>query len=74
LRELFRASGLLLFVMLRKVGKFVLLAFVIYIVIQAPAESGDVVTTVGRTAARGFEFTADMVVHFLRDHDFLQGG
>jgi hypothetical protein len=59
---------------LKKISFFLVMAFLLYMWLSAPAASGEVVETVGQTAASGFESARDWVVDFMRDHEFMQGG
>jgi hypothetical protein len=59
---------------LKKISFFLVMAFLLYMWLSAPAASGEVVETVGQTAASGFEIARDWVVDFMRDHEFMQGG
>jgi hypothetical protein len=59
---------------LKKISFFLVMAFLLYMWLSAPAASGQVVETVGQTAASGFETARDWVVDFMRDHEFMQGG
>ena len=60
--------------MLKRVGFFLFMAFLLYMWLSAPAASGEVVQTVGETAASLFETARDWGVDFMRDHEFMQGG
>jgi hypothetical protein len=60
--------------LVRKIGFFLFMAFLLYMWLSAPAASGQVVETVGETAASGFESARDWMVDFMRDHEFMQGG
>jgi hypothetical protein len=59
---------------LRKIGFFLVMAFLLYMWLSAPAASGQVVETVGQSAASGFDSARDWLVDFMRDHEFMQGG
>jgi succinate dehydrogenase/fumarate reductase cytochrome b subunit len=59
---------------LKRISFFLVMAFLLYMWLSAPAASGEVVETVGQTAASGFESARDWVVDFMRDHEFMQGG
>jgi hypothetical protein len=59
---------------LRKIGFFLFVAFLLYMWLSAPAASGEVVQSVGETAASVFETARDWGVEFMRDHEFMQGG
>jgi hypothetical protein len=59
---------------LKRISFFLVMAFLLYMWLSAPAASGQVVETVGQTAASGFETARDWVVDFMRDHEFMQGG
>jgi hypothetical protein len=50
------------------------MAFLLYMWLSAPAASGEVVQSVGETAASVFETARDWGVDFMRDHEFMQGG
>ena len=60
--------------LLKRMGFFLFMAFLLYMWLSAPVASGEVVETVGQTAASGFETARDWVVDFMRDHEFMQGG
>jgi hypothetical protein len=60
--------------LVRKISFFLFIAFLLYMWLSAPAASGQVVETVGQTAASGFESARDWMVDFMRDHEFMQGG